>query len=280
MNPGAISLYAEHGIDIVTEPLEIAVCAQHNNGGLAGNHWWESVNIKHLFPVGEVNGSHGVYRPGGSALNSGQVGSFRAAEFIANRYTAWTLDVAQAQAVAAQELAGILDWAARSAVAPTAWDAERAEFQARMSRAGAHIRSKESIQGAVEEAWAQVRRLEAQGCSYTLTRDLAEALRNRQLCFAHAVYLSAIRYAIESGVGSRGSAMVLDREGVDPHPQLGPEWHFARENPAFRSQVLETVATPSGEVAHAWVARRPIPETNVWFETSWAAYRNGEIYGG
>ena len=59
MNPAAIELYREHGIDLAREPLEIAVCAQHNNGGLAANHWWESVNIRHLFPVGEVNGSHG-----------------------------------------------------------------------------------------------------------------------------------------------------------------------------------------------------------------------------
>ena len=42
--------------------------------------------LKHFFPVGEVNGSHGVYRPGGSALNSGQVGSMRAAAYIAHCY--------------------------------------------------------------------------------------------------------------------------------------------------------------------------------------------------
>ncbi len=78
MNPAAVELYAEHGIDLARQPLEIAVCAQHNNGGLAGNAWWESANVAHLFAVGEVNGSHGVYRPGGSALNSGQVGAFRA----------------------------------------------------------------------------------------------------------------------------------------------------------------------------------------------------------
>ncbi|NLG84631.1 MAG: FAD-binding protein, partial [Firmicutes bacterium] len=82
MNPAAGELYREHGIDLASAPLEIAVCAQHNNGGLAGNIWWESENIKHLFPVGEVNGSHGVYRPGGAALNAGQVGGFRAAEYI------------------------------------------------------------------------------------------------------------------------------------------------------------------------------------------------------
>lgn len=70
MNPGAIELYRDHNIDLAVEPLEIAVCAQHNNGGLAGNVWYESPNLKHLFPVGEVNGSHGVCRPGGTALNA------------------------------------------------------------------------------------------------------------------------------------------------------------------------------------------------------------------
>jgi len=85
------------------EALEIAVCAQHNNGGLAGNIWWESTNAKHLFAVGEVNGSHGVARPGGSALNAGSVGGFRAAEFIANRYAHWTLDTEAIKSVAGKK---------------------------------------------------------------------------------------------------------------------------------------------------------------------------------
>ncbi len=85
MNAPAVDLYREHSIDLATQPLEIGICAQHNNGGLKGNIWWES-DLRHLFPVGEVNGSHGVYRPGGAALNSGQVGSYRAAQFISRRY--------------------------------------------------------------------------------------------------------------------------------------------------------------------------------------------------
>ncbi len=84
MNPPAIALYRSHGIDLAREPLEIAVCAQHNNGGFRGSVWWES-NVRGLFPVGEVCGTHGVTRPGGSALNAGQVGSARAALFIARR---------------------------------------------------------------------------------------------------------------------------------------------------------------------------------------------------
>ncbi len=74
INSPAYELFREHGTDLRKDHLQSAVCAQHNNGGLKGNIWWES-DLKHLFPVGEVNGSHGVYRPGGSALNSGQVGS-------------------------------------------------------------------------------------------------------------------------------------------------------------------------------------------------------------
>jgi len=92
-----------NGIDLSSEYLEIAVCAQHNNGGLCRNIWWES-NIKHFFPVEEVNGSHGVYRPGGSALNSGQVGSLRAAEFIVARYNDDTISINQQIHIAGNQM--------------------------------------------------------------------------------------------------------------------------------------------------------------------------------
>lgn len=81
MNPGAIRLYADHGIDLYKERLEIAVCAQHCNGGVAVDENWQS-DVSGLFAAGEAAGTFGVYRPGGSALNSTQVGSLRAAEYI------------------------------------------------------------------------------------------------------------------------------------------------------------------------------------------------------
>jgi succinate dehydrogenase/fumarate reductase flavoprotein subunit len=279
MNPAAIALYADHGIHIAAEPLEIAVCAQHNNGGLAANHWWESLNVKHLFPIGEVNGSHGVYRPGGAALNSGQVGGFRAAEFSANRYADWSVARDTVQQAAAQALGELRAWIARCAGAGSTWQAERDEFQARMTRAGAHIRSLAELPAAVAEAWAQFKRIEQSGCAYETPTELAEALRNRQLCFAHAVYLEAILFALRSGVGSRGSAIVLDPGGERVHERLGDQWRIAPEDVAFRERVLETVASPEGRVYNEWVARRPIPATDAWFETAWASFRSGEIYG-
>ncbi|MBE6601760.1 MAG: FAD-binding protein [Ruminococcaceae bacterium] len=84
MNVGAIELYASHGIDLSREPLEIAVCAQHCNGGVAVDENWQS-EIEGLYAAGEAAGTFGVYRPGGSALNSTQVGSLRAAEHISKK---------------------------------------------------------------------------------------------------------------------------------------------------------------------------------------------------
>ena len=84
MNAPAIELYRSKGLDITKDPLEIALCAQHNNGGLDVDLWWQT-DVPGLFAAGEAAGTHGVYRPGGSALNSTQVGSLRAAEHIARK---------------------------------------------------------------------------------------------------------------------------------------------------------------------------------------------------
>ncbi len=278
MNPGAISLYKDHGIDITKEMLEVAVCAQHNNGGLAGNHWWESVNVKHLFPVGEVNGSHGVARPGGSALNSGQVGSLRAAEYIAAVYAGSDLKMGEFNRAAKAEIKDVLRFLGCCEKSEVKWRSVRTDLQERMSRAGAHIRSLDGLKTAVKEAKAQVDALEVQGCKTGSAVEKVQALRNRQLCFAHWVYLAATLYQVKSGVGSRGSAMVRDASGKRAHRQLDKdEWSFLPEDPAFKGQVQETVVK-DGKISNRWVACRPIPESNLWFESAWADYRKNKIY--
>lgn len=81
MNKKAYDFYIDHGVDLNKEPLEISLCAQHNNGGLYIDKDYQT-NIKGFYAAGEVAGGHGIYRPGGSALNAGQVGSKRASENI------------------------------------------------------------------------------------------------------------------------------------------------------------------------------------------------------
>jgi succinate dehydrogenase/fumarate reductase flavoprotein subunit len=279
MNPGAIELYRDHGIDLGREMLEVAVCAQHNNGGLAANHWWESLNIRHLFPVGEVNGSHGVARPGGSALNAGQVGGFRAAEYIGQRYARPTLKMSDFGKAAGAAARSAADFLARCRRSSLDWRAARAELQERMSAAGAHIRAGDALAGAVRAAKAQLDALEARGCMVRNAAEARQALCTLQLCFAHWVYLAATLHHVKSGVGSRGSAMVRDASGQRAHDKLdAAAWSFRPENPAFRELVQET-AVVRGKVVNRWVKRRPLPERELWFETAWAEYRKGAIYG-
>ena len=81
INAPAIELYRSHHIDLEREMLEVRVCAQHHNGGLAVDASWQT-GVPGLYACGEAAGTFGRYRPGGTALNSTQVGSMRAAEHI------------------------------------------------------------------------------------------------------------------------------------------------------------------------------------------------------
>ena len=260
MNPGAIELYRDHNIDLYKEKLEIAVCAQHNNGGLAGNIWYESVNVPHLFPIGEVNGSHGVTRPGGSALNAGQVGGFRAAEFIAAKYRENTLDFTRAEEAAKQLEADLL----RRLSGTRDWRSDRRELQERMTAFAGHLRPQQKLDEAADAARNLLDAMDREGYP---AADTDHAITNFHLAFSSWIYLASIAFQAASGAGSRGSAAVLRADNsVIP------------ENPAFRAQVLGTTVTPQG-VRVGWEPCRPFPETDGWFETVWAEFRTGKIYG-
>ena len=81
MNRPAYELYLSKGVDLQKEMLPISLCAQHHNGGISVDLWWQTT-VPGLFAVGECAGTHGIVRPGGSALNAGQVGALRAAQYI------------------------------------------------------------------------------------------------------------------------------------------------------------------------------------------------------
>ena len=84
LNSKAISVYSRQGIDLHKNMLRIAVCAQHNNGGVYTDKNFET-DIKGLYVIGEAAGSFGLSRPGGSALNDTQVGGLVAARHIKNK---------------------------------------------------------------------------------------------------------------------------------------------------------------------------------------------------
>ena len=84
LNSKAIDVYLRQGINLETDMLQIAVCAQHNNGGVYTDNNFES-DIKGLYVIGEAAGTFGLSRPGGSALNDTQVSGLVCARHIASK---------------------------------------------------------------------------------------------------------------------------------------------------------------------------------------------------
>jgi succinate dehydrogenase/fumarate reductase flavoprotein subunit len=281
MNQPAIDLYKDQGIDITKDYLEIAVCAQHNNGGLKGNIWWES-NIKHLFPVGEVNGTHGVYRPGGSALNSGQVGSMRAASYISKRYDAEPPADQVFLNLSEEQIKKKLAFASNVIDAAGGDDDflknSREEIQERTTSCGAHVRERKKISAALREAWELYHRMKNE-IRIPSAPELSEVFKNLDLCLTHALYLEAIEEYMGKGGQSRGSYLVLNPEGEKPCERLGEEWKFllSVEDAFVNKKILEVFLEEDGNVKKRWVGIRPIPEQDTWFESIWNLYLNGEI---
>lgn len=281
MNQPAIDLYRDHGIDIGKESLEIAVCAQHNNGGLKGNIWWES-NIRHLFPVGEVNGTHGVYRPGGSALNSGQVGSMRAAMFISRRYSSEPTSLNRFLSSARAQIREKFIFARTLIDAKVADGSDiptqREKIQSRMSVCGAHVRDLSKVKEAIVEGWQLYRKLQ-NTVKIATPQELPEAFKNLDLCLTHVLYLEAIGEYLEKGGRSRGSFLVLDPEGEKSCDQLGENWRFGlnRVDSFVNTKILEISLDANMTVRKHWVNIRLIPQAEVWFETVWNDYMNDKI---
>ena len=285
MNYPAVDLFREHGTDLERDRLEIAVCAQHNNGGLRANEWWES-NLKHLFPVGEVCGTHGVRRPGGSALNAGQVGAIRAARFIAHNYTQEPMDLSEFGALVSDQVKDTAS-TCRHILGDGSTQGDKvlpkfvlAEIQDRMSNCAALIREPKAVSAAVEDARALLRNL-GQRMSVNASSSLPMAFRVADLCLTHVVYLEAIVAYLAAGGGSRGGVMVLDAEGVSCGAGLGDEWNFRQvaNTSTVARQILEVSFKPAGTVDSTWVKVRPIPESGGWFERVWAEFRTGEVFG-
>ena len=293
MNPDAVRLYGEHGIDLSSEMLEIAVCAQHNNGGLAGDLWWESP-LAGLYPVGEANGSFGIYRPGGSALNETQAGSRRAASRIAREGPALLKDIGEfiddslpmvrhrLALAAAMLTAGGAGTAAGGQLAPGPF---RRRLQRRMSDVAGFLRDPGRMRTVLADCLDELHD-PAAGQYVTRPGQLAQAMRNYDLLLVQAACLTAMIDAADRGVGSRGSYLVLEASGDKACAGLRYRLAAGDTGRMVQACTVSTIwdeprpagtqgsAYPRYKITSAWTPVRPIPPDNQWFENDWAMYRS------
>ncbi len=284
MNAPAVAFYRDKGVDLTYELLEIALCAQHNNGGLGINCWWQT-NVEGFFAAGEAAASHGVYRPGGSALNAGQVGSTRAAQYIAARRGGDPLSMSDFLASANRQVEDILSMArvlrsARPQNEPqeqsqnpdSAWEAITSE----MSRAGGAFRDAESIQEVLENTRKLLVQFPA-GYRTDAGDSLSTAFRLRDILICQDVYLSAMQQYIASGGKSRGSALYTDTNGTKPFAALPDRFTFTLDN-GERGDEVQEVTREAEKNTFVWRKVRPLPVEDDTFENVWRDYRkNGSI---
>ncbi len=274
MNQPAIDFYRDKGVDLYTQPLEIALCAQHNNGGIGIDCWWQT-HVKGLFAVGEVAASHGVYRPGGTALNAGQVGSTRAAQYIAARCQGDApVSFDAAAAAALTEMAALADACrADTGNVRALWQHAAEE----MSRCGAAIRDPAQIR-------AYGKQVEAQLAGFAKTvkagsrTELAMVYRLRDMLLSQHAYLTAMADYTAHGGKSRGSALYTDLTGgIKPFTQLPDTFTFALDE--AEAPLIQELWLENNTCRTAWRAPRPIPEDDDFFENVWRSYREtGNIY--
>jgi succinate dehydrogenase/fumarate reductase flavoprotein subunit len=273
LNAPAVALYKDHGIDLEKEPLQVAVCAQHNNGGLKGNIWWES-DLKHLFPVGEVNGSHGVYRPGGSALNAGQVGSYRAAQYITKRYKMPAVDSDTFLNEVKISVIKTLNMAGKWILSGSTAENKKylTEIRKRMSESGGIIRDRIKAEKSAEMAQSMVNILPS-AIGAGSVPELAEAFQLMDHCITHYVYLKAISFYLGNGGRSRGSYIVTDRplhisDGSEDISLLPDLCKYDRD---IENKIIE-VGFQEGVINLKLQDLREIPKQNLWFERVWKDY--------
>ncbi len=279
MNRPAYQLYADQGIDLTKDLLEIAVCAQHNNGGLQADMWWQS-NVKHLFPVGEACGNFGVYRPGGSALNAGQVGSLRAAEYIAARADEPPCSAEELQSAAQVEISKILTFFAELAQPGEGKrlpKQTREQYQREMDVCAAFLRRSQEMEQQIERCRGYLANLTQQTLADSTDRVI-DALINRDILVTQIVYLSGMKAYIADGGGSRGSYLI-DRGDISYHNCREQGVASVLDEGRHADSVQQVTLEPDGRVTVKNIPCRPLPKDDCWFEVTYNDYLNDRVIG-
>lgn len=272
INEPAVLFYKEQGVDLRREMLEIAVCAQHNNGGLATDCHWQT-DIEGIYAVGEVCGSHGVMRPGGSALNAGQVGALRAAEHIVygrkkeNRTDPARKEMREDCRREAQRYLEGIALRERESNLGESW--KRAAL--RMSRAGGMIRCEEEMAQALCEVEKELENFAAD-VRISDCRQAGMLFHLHDMLVCQKVYLSAMLDYVQSGGGSRGSALYTCPEGEKPGEKM-PELYRCRPDEGKLGGMIQEVRLCRQDLQISWRPVRPIPEPDYFFETQWKMFR-------
>ncbi len=275
MNMPAIDFYNDKGVNLKTQMLEISLCAQHNNGGLAIDAWWQT-NVQNFFAAGEVAASHGIYRPGGSALNAGQVGSTRAARFIANKADQDAISIETFLKMSTEDIEKMID-ITNDIITNEKGNVKEYtdEFTKLMSDVGGAIRDKKEIEAASNKVKDMLLQFNTK-VKVVNNQQLTQAFRLRDTLISQHVYLCAMLNYVEYGAKSRGSALYSDKNGEKVYSNLPETFRFRLDEGKHSTVVQEVIYNENLSCEFSWRNVRPIPKEENFFENVWRQFRDNK----
>ena len=276
MNPLSIELYRRYKKDITRDPLEFAVNNQHMNGGIAVDSWGRS-NLEGCYAIGEAAGTHGVTRPGGAALNAGQVMGQRCAEYIGAREPAAPREKSLIPGLG-EAIAAISNGFGDEGLDV---EAIAREVQARMSDHAGFICTPEGVREALAGARRLNQRIRARGLRVGRAGQASRCWQWRHMALASEAVLASLDAYIEQGGGSRGARAILDPRGdKTPAARNGAldDFRFRAERARDRERKI-VVGRVDGEfVVEMRELRKHDRAKPIYFERDWSEFLSGAIY--
>lgn len=280
MNPLSIALYKMHGHDLTQTPLQFAMNNQHMNGGIEVDIWGQT-SLPGCFAVGEIAGTHGVTRPGGAALNAGQVFAMRLARYIAHAGRRNAVD--DVPELAAQPLAEVNDVILRAQRNESGRSLQsiKEEIQTRMSDHGGFICHVDAVRQAAQEARLLAAAVAKNALSIRHLAEIPELFMWRQMALISAAVLTMLDDYISAGGGSRGARIILDPEGdCLPLTRNGPAqlWRFRPEQASDKEKKLTIHYQQAKFIVRQKALRSLADSKDHYFEKNWPDFLNGNIY--
>ena len=277
MNPLSIELYKRYKYDITRDPLEFAVNNQHMNGGLAVDAWG-ATSLEGCYAVGEAAGTHGVTRPGGAALNAGQVLGARCAEHAAARRTL-PLPSAPERGLIDEAVGGLLD--ILKADSPLTVQSIRKDVQDRMSDHAGVLCNAADVNEALAASRALNESVRQQGIACSGAPEALKALQWRQTALLSEAVLTALAFYIARGGGSRGARTICAPTGDRvPESRIGKleDVRFVSERTEDRAEQIHVRFDAGVFVCEARPIRRLNRDDKPFFERDWPDFLTGAIH--
>ena len=276
MNPLAIELYKQNKFDLEKDPLQFSINQQHYNGGLKVGDYAQT-SVLGCYAIGETAGTHGVTRPGGAALNSGQVFAIRAAEHIKHNVSRNNNDT-NTEIEYVKQCVAFLDKSSTSKA--LSLNKVKEFVQNLMSDNFSFICNRKDVEAARCELESLLHKVKNFGIAPN-TNNYAKVYELLNLIYEANALAASLSFYICNEGGSRG-ARIICSSNPDAVPQAKradlSHYAFLYEKDIHKNEIID--CTMHSDSFFCSVRNtKPLPDlSHIFFEKDWEDFLTNQIF--